>query len=125
MLVDVTIPDLLERRACVSVSQMFRINRLEIWLLLAMHGYFQLFGVSQVGKTTLFRMVTGHPKAKRQMEGYWFGLCNRGFVEVGLARGRGHCWVITALGWQVIEAYKRSLNKLIERYDVKGIKQAA
>lgn len=125
---DSSVLDLYGRRACAWVMS-GKINRFEVWMLSAMRGYFNTFQVVQVGKSTLFRMITGSPTYKKKLQGYWWGLLSKGYIQLAERQfSRGESYTISPLGWEVLRLYDHNLKALIRRYRVKAkkdIKQAA
>jgi hypothetical protein len=103
---------LFERRAANVVYQQFRVNRFELWILMAMVAGMLLIGKRSMSKKQLFDTITGHSMAKRKLEGYFQGLQTRELIRSVTTRTNTTGWVITPLAVKVIETFETAVNTL-------------
>lgn len=101
-----------ERRACIPIYVAFRVNRFEVWMLLNFASACLLKGHKTATKKQVFDWVTGNPKIKRSINGYWFGCVNKGLLtELTMANNKT-TFVMSEKGARVLDIYEARLSEL-------------
>lgn len=103
---------LFERRAANKVYQTFRVNRFELWLLMAMVAVLGLAGKKSVSKKQLFDTITGHTNAKRKLEGFWSGLQRTECIRSVTLKNGQTGWVLTPLAVKCINMFEIEIKRI-------------
>ncbi len=106
----------MRQRAMGKVYERFRVNNYELSLLCALVGQSGCLDSYIHSKRDFFDSVTGNRKRKVKMEGFLWGLRNKGMVGSYEWAGNPETLSIgvSQLGWKVVQYYADQLWKLIE-----------
>jgi hypothetical protein len=120
-----------EISAAHKVRKIYNINRLELWLLVAIIGTLGLYGKRVMNEYDLLCAIIGHPKQRAKMYGYLAGLKRNRFVcqfdYSGKGRGNYSSIGVTVLGMKVAKQFDIEIENVarhrqkVETYSIEGI----
>lgn len=115
-------------RAPVNTISIFRINHMELWLLLALDEYTGIMGRKYVSRDKFFGTLSGNHRRWPRFQGYLLGLVKKGLIEEYEYKLKpGSLSIkVSELGQKAIDQYDRDYRRLCEMFPTAGeIKEAS
>lgn len=101
-----------------GIYMKFGTNRMEVWCLLALHGFLNMKGKPLVSRNIFIDYLSGSMRQRNKCLGYVHGLLEKKCLSTFeyISSPDSVSLGITDFGFKVIEAYYTDMDKLFVRY---------
>ncbi len=118
MLVDHSQYDFLYKRASYECYKLYKVNKLELWLLNTLSWMLKHRNRTVIAKLEWFGTITGNARERRKMEGYFNGLLRLGLVGTfEYVSSPGSVSVgLSDQGIAVLKCYDKAIEKFVIQF---------